>query len=131
LVGINRIANNVANRAVHPTGAICDLPIKNDFQAGVIATVHLKIASRLFQIYQAIQGKLVRPGINRERPAQRLVQTDDAEHDQTYKHGARLSHRKARTEDVIDRPSSCGLILYQKLRRKQQKNLTGITPAEG
>jgi hypothetical protein len=32
LSGINRIANNLPNRAVHPTGAICDLPIKNEFQ---------------------------------------------------------------------------------------------------
>jgi hypothetical protein len=71
----------------HPTGFICDLPIKNDFQAGVIATVHLKIASRLFQVYQAIEDKLVRAGINRERPAPRLVETDDDEHNQPYKHG--------------------------------------------
>jgi hypothetical protein len=60
LSGINRIANNVANRAAHPTGAICDLPIKKEFQAGIIAILHFKIASRLFQIYQAIHDELVR-----------------------------------------------------------------------
>jgi len=49
--------------------------------------VHLKIASRLFQIYQAIQDELVRAGINCERTAQRLVETDDYEHDQPNKHG--------------------------------------------
>ena len=62
----------VANRAANAKGVICDLPIKNDFEAGGIATVHFKIASRLFQIYQAVQDELVRPGINRERTAQRL-----------------------------------------------------------
>ena len=77
----------VANRAANAKGVICDLPIKNDFEAGVIAKVHFKIASRLFQIYQTIQDKLVRAGINRERTTQRFVETDDDEHHQPNKHG--------------------------------------------
>jgi hypothetical protein len=77
----------VANRAANAKGVICDLPIKNDFEAGVIATVHFKIASRLFQIYQAVQDELIRLGTNREHPAQRLVETGDDEDDQPNKHG--------------------------------------------
>ena len=63
----------VANRAANAKGVICDLPIKNEFQAGVIATVHFKIASRLFQIYQAVQDELIRLGINREQLSSHLV----------------------------------------------------------
>ena len=37
--------------------------------------------SELFQIYQAIQDELVRSGFNRERTAQRLVETGDNEDD--------------------------------------------------
>ena len=74
---------------------------KKEFQAGVIATVHFKIASRLFQIYQAIQDELVRRGINRERTTQRLVETDDDEHDQPNKHG-----EKSRQHEMDDRAAS-------------------------
>jgi hypothetical protein len=58
-----------ANRAAHAKGATCDLPTKNEFQGGVIGTVHFKIASRLFQIYQAMQDERYGPGIKRERTA--------------------------------------------------------------
>jgi hypothetical protein len=36
---------NRVTRAANATGLICHLPIKNEFQAGVIATVHLKSLS--------------------------------------------------------------------------------------
>ena len=47
----------------------------------------LRHKSELFQIYQAVQDEPVRPGINRERTAQRLVETGDDEDDQPNKHG--------------------------------------------
>jgi hypothetical protein len=51
------LLNNYNNRAAHAKGVICDLPIKNEFQAGVIATLHFKIASRLFRSDAQLDGK--------------------------------------------------------------------------
>jgi hypothetical protein len=51
------LLNNYNNRAAHAKGVIGDLPIKNEFQAGVIATLHFKIASRLFRLDAQLDGK--------------------------------------------------------------------------